>query len=118
MSLENLQATQAAYEEAKAAFEAKHAEVKKFHNEEPTVAKVVRVPDGKPGVTRKVVVALGYVPETHYFVPEDWKSSKNGPHYVHPHPEGGEPLEVLDPETGLTSKIPGPKTRVTDWWRD
>lgn len=87
---------------------------KKFHGHNPTHATVVQIDDGKKGVTRKVVVALGTVPETHYQVP--WKSNKEGYYWVHPHPKGDEPLEVLDPDTELTFKIPGSRTKVTDWW--
>lgn len=89
---------------------------KQFHEADPEGAHIVQMPDGKKKTTRKVVIALGYVPETHYLTP--WESNKEGYHWVHPHPEGDEPMEVLDPSTGLTMKIPGSKTRVTDWWRD
>lgn len=94
------------FEKAKKAF-------KKFHEQDPHGAVVMRFDDGKPGVTRKVVVALGQVPETHYVTP--WESNKKGYYWVHKHPKKGMPLEVLDPETGLTSKIGG-TYKVTDWW--
>jgi len=107
-----------------------------FHGAAPTDARVIRVDDGKRGVTRKVVTALGEVPETHYRTPwrsqkatgddfSDWerkfgKSKKKGlVHWVHHHLEGGMPLEVLDPETGLTIKLPTTEsTQITDYWYD
>lgn len=66
-----------------------------------------------------VAIGLGAVPETHYMVPEEWDSSKGPHYYVHEHPEGKEPLEVKDVETGLTSKLPtSPDMKITDWWRE
>jgi hypothetical protein len=88
-----------------------------FHGRRAKKLLVVRVDDGKPGVTQKLVVGLGMVPETVYSVPQEWGSSK-GPHtYVHDHPAGKEPIEVKDPETGLTMKLPTyGGMRVTNWW--
>lgn len=95
------------YKEALASYE-------RFHGAKPTHGMALTVDDGKPGHTVKVVVGLGKVPETHYVTP--WKSNKKGYHWIHHHPKGGEPFEVLDPVTGITSKIGG-SFRVTDWWR-
>lgn len=87
---------------------------------EPEQALVVRVPDGSRRVTRKVVVAVGRVPETHYLGGSAPKgSTKKGYHWVHEHEPGREPIEVLDPETrGVHLKLPLDKrTRTTDWMR-
>lgn len=94
------------YAEAERAF-------RRFHGEPPTGVTVYRYQDGQRGVTRRVLVALGTVPETHYRVP--WGSNKKGYHWVHKHPSASPPLEVLDPRTGITSKIGG-TYKVTDWW--
>lgn len=98
-------------------FDAGAEAFRKFHGGlEPKDVRIVRVDDGKKKTTRKVVVGLGVVPETHYVTPYEG-SNKQGYYWVHEHPEGKEPLEVLDPETGVTMKIGG-SFKVTDWWHD
>jgi hypothetical protein len=102
-----------------------------FHDEQPDGVLVIDV-GGPPG--RKVVTGLGEVPSTHYTVP--WKSQKNrGDQFgnereeplppdqsvlwEHEHLTNAPPIEVWDPETGLTMKVPtSKKTRVTDYWYD
>lgn len=100
---------------------------KKFHGREPGKFWVFTPPHGWREITRaeaerwqgEVAAALGAVPETHYMVPEEWKSSKGPHYYVHEHPEGGEPLEVKLMSNGLTSKLPTYEgMEVSDWWRD
>jgi hypothetical protein len=86
-----------------------------FHGKKPAYAEAITYDDGKEEHTVKAVVALGMVPETHYTTP--WPSNKKGYHWIHKHKKGNEPIEVLDPETGVTMKIGG-EFRVTDWWRE
>lgn len=89
---------------------------KKFHGREAERAVVVRVPDGKKKVTKKLVVAMGLVPETVYQVPGEWGSSKGDHVYQHDHPATKPPIKVLDPETNLTMDLPQhPDARITDW---
>lgn len=97
----------AQFEEAVQAYKA-------FHGCEPDKVDLYLFDDGRPGTQHQIRVALGVVPETHYQVP--WSSNKQGYHWQHEHPVGKEPLEVYDPATQLTSKIPGPETRIRDWW--
>lgn len=96
------------------------AKYRKFHGENPTRFRSVRVDDGKQGLTRKVVVEMGEQPEIHYMVEHGKASNKEGVHWVHKtgHKGKGKPLLVLDPDTGLMLTIPTGKTRVNDWIRD
>jgi hypothetical protein len=94
---------------------------KRFHGTAPTGGFVLRIPDGKPGVTRDphLYVALHETLETPYVVP--WPSVKRGENpddpqvWFHEHPAGSRPLEVLNPRTGVTSKVGGSYV-VDDWW--
>ena len=96
------------------AFEAAMKAHKTFHGIYPDKVTVYRFPDGKKKINRKFVAGLGRVPETHYYKAHP-KGNKAKTYWVHKHPPGGEPLEVLDPSTGLTSKIGG-TCKVTTWW--
>jgi hypothetical protein len=96
---------------------------KKFHHTDPDdEIAVYAIDDGKKKVTvRNVHVPLGLVPESVYITPgpdeqDGFTSNKNGPLWVHEHEEGSEPLEVMDPETGLPTKILR-GTVISDWWR-
>ena len=106
---------------------------KKWHGVKPDRASSVLIDDGKHGHTKKVMVALGVVPEQHYVVPwdspnknfaaedaPDYDPKKDGPvHYRHPHNEGSEPILALDPQTGITSIVPtDSRTQVKDWLHD
>lgn len=91
-----------------------------FHGSDykPKWASIVMVPDGKKTTTRKLMVALGRAPETHYFT-DSQRSNKRDAHWVHKHPRGGEPLLALDPDTGTWTTLPTTSdTRATDWLRD
>jgi hypothetical protein len=87
----------------------------RFHDADPsTKVAIYHLPDGKSDTTwANMHVALGIVPETRYSVP--WQSNKAGALWKHPHPEGEEPLEVLDPLTDTTKKILR-GTVIDDWW--
>lgn len=97
-----------------AAFEAAMRAHKKFHGVWPDKVTVYRFPDGGKKINRKFVAGLGRVPETHYYKSHP-DGNKANTYWVHKHPPGGEPLEVLDPATGVTSKIGG-TFKVTSWW--
>lgn len=88
---------------------------KRFHESTPALAKVIRIPDGKKGTRRlnKVYVALGRRKQTPYTV-DEWDSSKKDVYWYHDHPEGMEPLMILDPETGVVSDVGG--SYVVDEW--
>ena len=58
-------------------------------------------------------VALGLRKQTPYVVP--WDSNKDGPLWYHDHPEGSEPLMILNPETGIVSDVGG-SYLVDDWF--
>ena len=88
---------------------------KMFNETEPKFAEAITYDDGKDEHTVKVVVGLGLVPETHYLGLKG--SNKSGYHWVHKHAKKNRPLEVLDPETGITYKVGG-EFRVTDWYRE
>lgn len=96
------------------AFDAALKAHKTFHGVYPDKVTVYQVPDGKKKINRKFVAGLGRVPETHYYKSHP-DGNKANTYWVHKHPPGGEPLEVLDPSTGLTSKIGG-TFKVTSWW--
>jgi hypothetical protein len=88
---------------------------------------VYRYDDGKPGLTRVAVVALGRVPTSAYKgLPDSpLKGPRAAPHgWEHPHPKRSMPLEVYNPLTGVTSKIGGTywiggaSTAQGAWYRD
>jgi hypothetical protein len=96
------------------------AACKEFHGVAPTKVRVFEIDDGKPGVTERVVYAMGVgevevadkgdLPSNRigqvYSVP--WKRSrKAGRQYVHSASDDGgvPPLKVCDPQTGITSDI-------------
>lgn len=98
---------------------------KLFHGREPGVYWVFTPPNKWRKATKaevanwqgEVAIGLGAVPETHYMVPQAWKSSKGPHYYVHEHPEGKEPLEVKLASNGLTMKLPtSPDMKIEDWW--
>lgn len=94
---------------------------KRFHQIEPTKAVLFRIPDGKTEVTRDpdIHVVLHETLETPYRV--TWPSQKRGADpgnpivWFHEHPEGGRPLKVLNPRTGITSDLGGSYV-VDDYW--
>lgn len=88
---------------------------KRFHETLPQGVRLIRVPDGRDEVTRdpNLYVALHETLETPYVVP--WESSKAGTIWFHEHPEDGRPLEVLNPRTGITSKVGGTYL-IDEWW--
>lgn len=91
---------------------------RRFHGgADPEGAAIIETPG--PDEVR-VVVGLGYSPETSYFLDEAWgESNKAGPLWVHDHPEGKEPILALDPETKVFLKLPTHKRmRATDWLRE
>jgi transcriptional regulator with XRE-family HTH domain len=106
-----------AIEEAQDApyFDEAMRDARRFHGSEPTEAFVVRVKDGKPGVTRKAVAMLGTRKETVYEVPDSMPSNKNGVVWFHEHPDDAPPMIVKDPETGLTMDVGGAVV-VDDWF--
>lgn len=89
-----------------------------FHGVDADQATVFRVDDGKPGVTRHLVVGLGETPQTSYQVP--WDGSTKEDHvWVHDHPDDNRPLKVIDPKTNVVSDLPThPRARVDDFFRD
>lgn len=97
----------------------RHAKVmragREFHAAAPQKVTVYRYDDGKPGVTRVPVMAVGRVPEVHY-TKVGKRSNKHGKHWVHETPKGSMPLLTYDPATGTQQVIGG--TMVTaDWLR-
>jgi hypothetical protein len=113
ITLQAARAIAAAFGQADA-FDAALKAHKTFHGVYPDKVTVYQVPDGKKKINRKFVAGLGRVPETHYYKSHP-DGNKANTYWVHKHPPGGEPLEVLDPSTGLTSKIGG-TFKVTSWW--
>lgn len=88
---------------------------KRFHGKAPRHVKIYHLPDGKKKARLEHMhVGLHRTLETPYVV--NWPSNKQGSLWLHEHPEGeGAPLEVLDPDTGITKKIGGDFV-VDDWW--
>lgn len=89
---------------------------RRFHETMPNKALIIRIPDGKKKTTRldKVYVALGHRKQTPYTV-DDWDSSKKETYWYHDHPEGKEPLMILDPQLGVVSDVGG-SYLVDDWF--
>ena len=84
-----------------------------WHGEQAQHALHWQVDDGKPGVTRKLVVAQGVVPKALYQVPWDG-SSKGTSLWEHEFVEGKEPIRAIDPETNVTLELPTNPKAVAD----
>lgn len=93
------------------------AKFSEFHGISPSAVKVIRVNDGKKGVTRKVVTGLGMAPEVHYTSGKIKGSNKDKYHYVHKTKKGKEPYLVWNPDT-KTLELVGGAIKTKDWLYD
>ncbi len=90
---------------------------KRFHKAEPKSIKVFEYDDGKQGNEIKTGIVVGQAPETHYVLPKEQESNKNGSHWVHHHKKGNLPYLVMDPDTGMLMTLGG-AFRTTTWLYD
>jgi len=90
---------------------------KKFHQAEPSSIKVIQYDDNSDIDQEKYVMVVGQAPETHYVLPKDQLSNKNGSHWVHHHKKGHLPYLVVDPATGIMMTVGG-VNRTTTWLYD
>jgi transcriptional regulator with XRE-family HTH domain len=90
---------------------------RRFHGTDPKKVMVYRIPDGSREVTREdqVYVALGRRKQTPYTIDDDVDSNKADTLWYHDHPEGKEPLIVLNASTGIVSDVGG-SYLVDDWF--
>lgn len=95
------------------AAEAADKRYKRFHSKRAGKVRIFQIPDGKKEVTRDptLYVGLHETLEVPYQVP--WASQKRGDDpenpitWFHEFPQASRPLEVLNPTTGVTSRLGG-----------
>ena len=89
---------------------------KRFHGSLPKSARIIRIDDGKPGVTRKVVVGLGRTRAIEYDTKGGFRGSNKKEANRWRHAMKGKALLIKDPETGIVS-AGGGDFYADDWLR-